>query len=85
MAEQDRLIGHAGRMNEDEIPEIPLVCLIDDLVRILRTSRRTIERLRRHGAFPIPELPSIDKRPRWSRSDVRRFLEQTSRPTHRRR
>lgn len=54
---------------------IPAVCFIDDVARILRTSRRTIEKLRRHRAFHIPELPSIDKRPRWSGKDVREFID----------
>lgn len=53
---------------------IPHVCLIEDVVRILRTSRRTVQRLRRVGKFPIRELPSIDKRPRWSGESVRRYL-----------
>lgn len=52
----------------------PAVLFIEDLVRELRTSRRTIQRLRRYGAFPIPELPSLDKRPRWSRAAVDTFL-----------
>lgn len=54
--------------------DIPTVCFIDDVARILRSSRRTINRLRRARAFPIPELPSIDKRARWSGEAVRRFL-----------
>lgn len=54
--------------------EIPAVCFLDDLVRILRTSRRTIERMRRAGVFPIRELPSLDKRPRFAGEEVRRFL-----------
>jgi hypothetical protein len=54
--------------------EIPLVCLLDDLARILQTSRRTLERRRASGVFPIPELPSIDHRPRYSRTDVLKFL-----------
>lgn len=54
--------------------EIPPVCLLDDLARVLKTSRRTIERRRKSGVFPIRELPSIDKRPRWSRDDVLKFL-----------
>ena len=52
---------------------IPAVCFLDDLARILHISRRTIEKLRRHGAFPIRELPSLDKRPRWSGVAVRQF------------
>lgn len=54
--------------------EIPLVCFLEDLARILRTSRRTIDRMRSARVFPIRELPSIDKRPRWSGDDVRRYL-----------
>jgi hypothetical protein len=54
--------------------DIPLVCLLEDLARILNTSRRTIERRRASGVFPIPELPSIDKRPRYSRDDVLKYL-----------
>lgn len=52
----------------------PDVLFIDDVARILRTSRSTIERRRRAGTFPIPELPSIDERPRWSRQAVEGYL-----------
>ena len=52
----------------------PDVLFLEDLCRALRVSRRTVERLRRHGAFPIPTLPSLDKRPRWSRAAVETFL-----------
>lgn len=54
---------------------LPSVCFIEDVCRELRISRRTLERLRRHGAFPIRELPSLDKRPRWSRDSLARYLE----------
>ena len=60
--------------------EIPPVCLIPDLCRILRTSPRTIARLRRAGAFPIRELCGIDKRPRWSGEDVRAYLAHKGKP-----
>lgn len=52
----------------------PAVYFIEDICRLLRTSRRTVQRLRRHGAFPVAELQSIDKRPRWSRDAVERYL-----------
>ncbi len=55
----------------------PDVLFIDDVAHILRTSRSTIERRRRAGTFPIPELPCIDGRPRWSRQAVERFLAST--------
>jgi phage terminase Nu1 subunit (DNA packaging protein) len=50
------------------------IYFMEDLVQLLGTSRRTIQRLRRHGAFPIAELPALDKRPRWSRVAVERYL-----------
>ena len=52
----------------------PDVLFIEDVSRILRTSRSTIERRRRSGTFPIPELISIDGRPRWSRQAIERYL-----------
>ena len=54
---------------------IPDVCLLGDVCRHLRISRSTLKRLRRAHAFPIRELPSLDKHPRWSGADVRRFIE----------
>jgi hypothetical protein len=54
------------------------VLFIDDVARMMRTSRSTIERRRRRGSFPIPELPAVDNRPRWSRQAVERYLSSTS-------
>ena len=55
----------------------PDVLFIEDVAHIVRTSRSTVERRRRAGTFPIPELPSIDGRPRWSRQAVERYLTST--------
>lgn len=55
-------------------PVVQDVLFIEDVARILRTSRSTIERGRRAGTFPIPELPQFDERPRWSRQAVERYL-----------
>lgn len=49
------------------------VLFIEDVCRELKVSRTTVERLRRHGAFPIPEMPALDKRPRWSSEAVEAF------------
>lgn len=57
-----------------ESAAIPAVCFISDVAKALRMSRRSIERLRRHKAFPIRELVTLDSRPRWSGDDVRKFL-----------
>jgi hypothetical protein len=45
-----------------------------DVCRELRISHTTLKRLRKHGAFPIPELPALDKRHRYSRRDVEAYL-----------
>jgi hypothetical protein len=58
--------------------DIPTVCLIEDILRIFRISRRTFDRMRRAGTFPIREL-RIGGRPRWSGADVPRFLEGSNR------
>ena len=50
------------------------VMFLDELAMLLRVSRSTIERRRRAGAFPIPELAALDRRPRWSRRAVERYL-----------
>lgn len=54
------------------------VLFIEDLVKELRISRSTIERRRRSHSFPIPELPPLDCRPRWSRFAVERFKQSTT-------
>jgi|KBSSwiStaDraftv2_1062776.scaffolds.fasta_scaffold179254_3 hypothetical protein len=74
---EPHLTGQLGM--SDSQPLTVEVLFIEDVVRILRTSRSTIERRRRDGNFPIPELPSIDGRPRWSRQAVEKFLRSTNR------
>jgi predicted DNA-binding transcriptional regulator AlpA len=54
--------------------DIPAVCFLDDVARALRCSRNTIKRRLAVGTFPIPCLPSIDSRRRWSGEDVRQFI-----------
>lgn len=63
----------------------PAVLFIDDLCRELRVARTTVEKLRRHRCFPIPEMRSLDKRPRWTRAAVDAFLADEQRPTFGRR
>ena len=50
------------------------VLVLNELAIVLRTSTRTIKRRLRAGTFPIPTLPSIDKRHRFARADVEKFL-----------
>lgn len=59
----------------DSLGQVPDVCFIEDVCRALKISRSTVERLRRHGAFPIPEMLALDARPRWSGTKVRAFRE----------
>lgn len=58
-----------------ELSPLPPPVFIDELAQVLGTSVRTIERARSAGTFPIPELASIDRKPRWSRQVVREFLD----------
>ena len=61
------------------------VLFLEDLARELRCSKRTIQLRIQRGTFPIPALPSIDKRPRWARQAVARYLDgHEDRPIHRR-
>jgi predicted DNA-binding transcriptional regulator AlpA len=53
---------------------IPNVCFIQDVARALRCSTRSIYRRLAVQTFPIPPLPSIDSRLRWSGEDVRQFI-----------
>lgn len=62
--------------NDSDAPTEPgNVLLLDDLCRVLKTSPRTVRRRLDAGVFPIPTLPGIDKKLRWSAQAVRRFLE----------
>lgn len=63
-----------------ETTEKPDILFQKDLARELRCSERTILTRRKNGTLPIPELPYIDKRPRWSRKDVERYLAGENRP-----
>jgi hypothetical protein len=60
------------------------VYFIDDLADVFHTSRRTIQRRRAHGVFPIPELDSIDNRPRWSGAEILKYLERQNQAPARR-
>ncbi len=56
---------------------LPDILFVADIAKLFRTSRRTIDRRRTMGTFPIPELPSIDTKPRWSKTAVMRFLSES--------
>ncbi len=53
------------------------VLTLEDVASVLVTSPTTIKRRLRAGTFPIRPLLGIDRRRRWSRTDVRRYLDGT--------
>ncbi len=57
-----------------DLDALPLILYDADLCGVLGVSRTTLRKLRRHGAFPIPELPALDKRKRYGRPDVERYI-----------
>ena len=57
------------------VADLPDVLLLDDLARLFRCSPSTIRRRVRGGVFPVPPLPGVDNRLRFSRVAVERFLE----------
>ena len=62
------------------------VLFMEDVCRELGMSMRTMHRLRRYRAFPIPELaqialPGKRYRPRWSRAAVDAYLASRHEPT----
>ena len=54
---------------------LPAVLLLDDVAALLRCSTTTIKRRLRARVFPVAPLAGIDKRPRWSRAALLRWLE----------
>lgn len=50
------------------------VLFLVDVCERLRISLTTAKRLRRAGAFPLPELPSLDRKVRYSSRDLDAFL-----------
>ena len=54
--------------------DIPPVCRIADLLRVLGMSRRTFCERRKSGTFPIPEILPRIGHPRFRGDDVRRYI-----------
>lgn len=57
------------------LDELPAVLLLDDVAALLRCSTTTIKRRLRAHVFPVAPLSGIDKRPRWSKAALLRWLE----------
>ena len=56
------------------IGTLPEVLFLDDVAALLRCSPSTIKRRLRAHVFPVPPLPGIDKRPRWSKAALVQWL-----------
>ena len=53
---------------------LPEVLFLDDVAALLHCSPATIKRRLRAQVFPVPPLPGIDKRPRWSKASFAQRL-----------
>lgn len=53
-------------------PPVEPMLSTDDLAAFLRTSRRTVERMRAAGAVPKPDL-MVGKMPRWRAESIRKW------------
>ena len=56
----------------DTLPDVLTLC---ELTRVLRCSESTIKRRLRAGVFPIPTLRGLDKRMRFAKAAVVRYLD----------
>lgn len=68
----------------DDVLDVPPVCLDEDVCRLLRISPKALQRKRRAGTFPIPELESFDRKHRYSGRDLIAFINREVPQTSRR-
>ena len=61
------------------LASMPDVLSLADLCALLDCSDDTIRRRLAAGTFPLAPLPAIDRRPRWSKCDVARWLDANQR------
>lgn len=54
---------------------LPDVLTLRELAHVLRCSESTIKRRLRANSFPIPKLRGLDKRTRFAKAAVRRYLD----------
>ena len=54
---------------------LPDVLTLSELARVLRCSESTSKRRLRDGVFPIPPLRGLDKRTRFAKAAVLRYLD----------
>ena len=63
----------------NDLKLLPDVLTIRELAGVLRCSESTIRRRLRDRVFPIPPLQGVDKRKRFSRVAVLRYLDSGTR------
>ena len=56
------------------VDDLPDLVPVDDLARLLRSLSSTLRRPVRGGVFPVPQLPGVDLRRRFSRAAAGRCL-----------
>ena len=64
--------------------KLPAVLFIGDVARLFRCHPVTIRRRLRVGEFPVPPLPSIDAKLRWSARAVCDWIDACGEPPARR-
>ena len=69
-------VSHSVAGSPDPLPE---VLFVEDVAALLRCSSSTVRRRLRGGVFPVPTLPGVDKRPRFSRAAFMAWLERGGR------
>jgi predicted DNA-binding transcriptional regulator AlpA len=66
------------------VTRAPLATLLEpllsvrDLAELLRTSRRSIERMRSGGRLPPPDMHLTVRQPRWRAQTIRDWIDQQS-------
>ena len=69
------MIGERDRTEADSgTDSLPEVLFLEDVAALLRCSPSTIKRRLRARVFPVAPLPGIDKRHRWSKAALLRWL-----------
>ena len=66
-------------MTNDRLELLPDVLTIRELAQLLRCSESTIRRRLRARVFPVPVLAGLDKKKRFSKIAVARYLDSSSR------
>ncbi|MCY4661780.1 MAG: hypothetical protein OXF93_18525 [Acidobacteria bacterium] len=57
-----------------DVETLPEVLFLEELARLLRCSRATLERRVKARVFPVPPIQGVDSRPRWSKLAVMQWL-----------